>query len=114
MKDVFKSLVWDNLVKAGIQRLFVAAPWLGWGPVGWITGFIITHFADMLYEAVKLQIELELIVIRNEAFRREFNEASLNLKSISQSKGPESPEFEAARKAHAEALSRFTRFGVAR
>lgn len=112
--DLFKALVWDNLVKVGIQRLFLAAPWLGWGPVGWVASFIITHFADMLYETVKLEIELELIVIRNEAFRREYDAASTALKQISQDKGPDSDEFKAARKTHSEALSRFVRFNVAR
>lgn len=112
MPDLFKSLVWENLVKAGIQRLFLAVPVLGWGPIGWIVSAVIFKFADMFYEAVKLQINLQLIVFNNAKFLAEYVDASLKLKEIAGRTGIESDEFKQARGSHAEALSKFVRLGA--
>lgn len=109
---IFKELVWDSLVKAAIARLFAAVPFLAWGPVGIAVSWALTLFADKIYEAVKLAVELEVIVLRNEAHRRAFDRASVELRLLARTKGIESPEFKVAREEHKKALAQFVRFAA--
>lgn len=109
---IFKSLVWDNLVKFAIQQLFLAVPLLGWGPLGYIVSWVITFIADKLFIALKLAVDLEVIVLRNEEHKREYTLAAIQLKLIAKEKGLNSPEFKKAREKQQEALSRFIRFAT--
>lgn len=112
MSEIFKAVVWDSLVKAAIARLFLAAPFLGWGPVGFVVSWILTYFADMLYDAVKMAVDLEVIVLRNEAHRKAYDAAAVKLHIIAREKGIESPEFRSARDEHKVALAKFVRFST--
>ena len=101
LATIFKSLVWSNLVDLAIKKLFLAVPFLGWGPIGWVTSTIIKMFAEALFEAVHEQIDLQIIVFRKAGLRREFDRAALELKLIEREHGLESPQFkEQYEKAH--------------
>lgn len=108
--DLFKDLVWDLLVKAALSKLFAAIPWLGWGPVGILVGWIVGMLADYLYDAVKMTIDLQVIAFKNEQHRREYDKAGVTLKLIARDKGIDSPEFKAARDENKKSLSRFVTF----
>lgn len=108
--DIFKKLVWDSLIKFALQQLFLAVPLLGWGPIGYVVTWIATYFTDKLFVALKLAVDLEMIVLRNEEHKREYTLAALDLKHIIKEKGLNSPEFKKAREKHQEALARFVRF----
>jgi hypothetical protein len=101
-------------VKAALDALFKAVPWLGWGPIGWLVSYAITNYAGQLYELLKEYIHVESMVIKNEEFRTAYDEASVGLKLIANEKGIESEEFKTARKANREALSQFVRPDAAR
>lgn len=105
--DAFKDLVWDNLVKAAISELFTAAPYLAWGPVGWVVSFTLTYFAGKLYGAIVLAVSLEATVIKNEALRSAYDKAQVTLKIIAHDKGIDSKEFKDAKEDAKLALSRF-------
>lgn len=102
--DLFKDLVYDNLVKAAIERLFLAAPFLAWGPFGVIVTHYLTKFANLLYEVTKTFVIVESIPIKNEALRKEYDRASVKLKIIAGEKGINSTEFKEARNADKENL----------
>ena len=108
--DIFKDLIWDTLVKVALMKLFAAVPWLGWGPVGVLVGWIAGMLADALYEALRLAVDLQMITFKNEAHRRAFDDAGVKLKLIAKDKGIESPEFKEARVRHREALAVFVKF----
>lgn len=110
----FKSLVWDQLVKLALSRLFAAVPLLGWGPIGWVVSWAVNWVATKIFDAVKLFIELEAIVFRNKQAQKEFETASIKLRLIAMGSGEGSPEFLAAREEHKSALSKFVRFDSAR
>jgi hypothetical protein len=110
--DIFKELVWDVLVKAAIGQLFAALPFLAWGPIGIVVSWALTLFANKLYEGVKEFVNLQAIVLRNEAHQRAYDRASVSLKIIAQQKGIESPEFKNAREDHKKKLSEFVRFAT--
>lgn len=97
-------------MKAAMGRLFAAVPILGFGPIGWLVTAVATLFGDKLYEGLRLAVSLELIALRNDAHRKAYVDAALNLRQIAETKGMESPDYKRAREAHREALARFVRF----
>ena len=107
---IFKDLVWDVLVRVALSKLFQSVPFLGWGPLGMLVGWAVGIFGSMLFEAVREAVQLEVIVLRNEAHRKAFAAAATNLKAIARDKGPDSNEFKEARDAHRKALSEFVQF----
>lgn len=111
LSDIFKSLVWDTLVKAALSQLFLAVPLLGWGPIGYVVSWLAVYFTDKLYAVVKTAVDLEVITLRNEEHKKEYAGAAVRLKLIAKSKGVDSPEFMKAREEQKLALSRFVRFG---
>lgn len=113
-QDLFKELVWHSLVKAALSRLFLAVPFLGWGPFGYVISYFAMKYADELYDAVKLLIEVEVIVFRNKEFEKSYNDASVKLHIIAKDKGIDSPEFRSARDEDKKRLSDLVRFNVAR
>lgn len=112
--DIFKSLVWNSLVKAATNALFAAVPFLAWGPVGWLVNIIITKFADFLFAQAKEFIIFEAIQFRNKELQSKFDLASVELKLIAINKGVDSDDFKQARAKNVNDLSAFIRFDVAR
>jgi hypothetical protein len=109
---LFKSLVWSNLVEFSIKKLFLAVPWLGWGPIGWITSTIIRMFAEALFEAVHEQIDLQIITFRKISLRREFDRAALLLKIMERDHGKDSSEFKEQYENTHEDFANFVEFRV--
>lgn len=109
-EDLFKSLVWDLILKAVIDAICAAVPLLAFPPVKWILSFLITKFTDQFYEAVKLQIDMQSIIIKNAEHLSAYNKASATLKIIAHDKGIDSEEFKNARENAKLALSKFVRF----
>lgn len=110
--DLFKDLVWDNLVKAALGRLFAAFPLLGWGPIGFVIGWVATRLAEELYKVTEEFIDLKLIVLRKQSHRQAFDHAGVVLKIVALDKGIDSPEFKNEREKHKLALSKFGRFAA--
>lgn len=96
LEDLFKDLVWDQLVKAALVRLFAAAPFLSWGPLGWAVGVFGTYFAGKLFEALREGVDLTAIVLSNQSHMHAYNAAALKLTLIAQTLGKESPEYQEA------------------
>ena len=112
--DLFKTLIWDTLIKAALKKLFLKVPLLGWGPIGFLVSHFVFKFTDMLYLEVKDFINIKMIFFKNKEAHDKYAEASKDLALILKDKGVESDDFKKAREAHKEALSNFVRFGVAR
>lgn len=108
--DLFKSLVFDSLVKAAITRLFIAVPFLGWGPIGLVVNNIIVHFVDELYDITKTTLDLRAIAIKNNEHQQAYLAACLQLRIVALEDGPESTKFLEMREQHKNALSKFVRF----
>ncbi len=108
--QLFKDLVWDAIIRALISRLFAAVPFLGWGPIGMLVSWGITYFADKIFEAIKLYINLEMIVLRNAQHLAAFQRAGSELYLIARDHGVDSEEFRRSREAHKSALAAYVKF----
>jgi hypothetical protein len=89
--------VWNNLVKAALARLFLAVPFLGYGPIGVIVSWIVNKYAGMLFDVMHLAVDMEVISLRNEAHRKAFDKSLSILKVLAYDKGVESDEYKSAR-----------------
>lgn len=107
--DLFKQLVWENITKAALNKLFAAIPALSWGPIGYFVTWFWGKLADYVYEEVKLYVNLEYIVFKNKILEKEFNLASVKLKIIARESGIDSEAFRSARDENKKALSNLVR-----
>ena len=105
--DLFKDLVWDNLINAALVELHAAVPWTTIPPLSWIIDYIVRLFADKLYFGAKLFIDISTIPIINEELKREFGHSEVKLKIIAHNSGIDSEEFKNARKKNVVLLSKF-------
>lgn len=116
--DPFKSLVWDQAVHYFLREVLLKSiPFLSGSTVGGLLGGLITEvltvMLDRLYDALKLNVKLELIVLRNEESQRAFQDASVRLKIAAHDHGPDSEEFKKIHEETKTAFSKFVRFGIA-
>lgn len=111
IQNIFKSLVWDNLIEAGLNLFFIQYPFLKTWPFGPLISYVTKMFGDQLFTALKLAIDIEAILLINAAHREAYERASLELKIIAYDEGIESQKFLEARDGAKKALSHFTRLG---
>jgi hypothetical protein len=109
--DLFKELIWSALKSLILSRIAALVPFLVWGPVGVVTGFVVGKVLDLVYDAIGTFLALEGIRFKNESLQREFDSSSLKLKLIARDKGINSPEFLLARDEHKKKLSEFVKIG---
>lgn len=102
--EIFKSIAWEPIVSVVLKQFFMRFPILGFGPIQWIISTIVFKFTDELYEAVKVFINVEVIVFRNDNFRIAFERKSVELKLVARSFGVDSEQFKEARKGFREDL----------
>lgn len=112
VQSAFKDLVWDNVVQAGITALFAQVPWLNAWPIGGAVRYLLTLFADKIFDSVKLSIDLQAIVLVNQEHKVAYNKELAKLKIVAREKGIESPEFAKERENAKKALSKFVSYGA--
>lgn len=110
MTDIFKTLVWDNLVRAALAALYVSQPWLNVPPINWALNYLVPLFADHLYASAKLFINLEQIRFLNSVNQRDFETSSILLRDIAKEKGIDSQEYIDAHKKEVDAFSHLIKF----
>lgn len=111
VEDVFKKIVWDNLVQGGLAYVFLQVPALNLWPLRPVITSIVTMFADRLFAATKEAIDLEAIQFVNVEHALTYQAASVKLKILAHDRGTYSPEFIKARENAKQALSAFSQFG---
>lgn len=100
-EDLFKKLVWDNLVTAALTAFGV-----NFSVVRWVVGF----FTDKIYEIFRTLFDEGALIFLNEAHKRAFDDATVSLKIIGQQKGIDSDEYKKAKSNAQAALSAFLKF----
>ena len=104
-EDLFKTLVWDPLIKS------LAFATFGVSIFGSVLTYVATSFSDILYGQIRLLIDVEAIALVNAQHKIEYKNASLKLKVIAHDKGSNSPEYFKAREEAMASLAKFVSFG---
>lgn len=112
-EEIFKLLVWDNLVIVEKAALFADAPYLAVWPIRPVVSGLIDMYSDRFFGRFKQTIDVNVIPFVNDAHRAAFDRAAVTLQVIGTEKGTDSPEFKNARENAKLALSQFVRFGAA-
>lgn len=109
--DLFKTLVWDNAIKFFITNvLFRAVPFLSAGPVGFFVSTVLTMLTDAIYKVLKLFIQTEVVVLRNEEQQRAFTKSSILLRDAALNRGIDSQEYKAIHEQEKSALYNLVHF----
>jgi hypothetical protein len=108
MREIFKSLVWDQSVNALLVIVFIEAPYLNVWPLRQIITSFTNLMSDKLFEAMTLFVDVSVIKLKNEAHHKEYVRESTKLAIVLHEKGINSDEYKKAREKARLALSRFT------
>jgi hypothetical protein len=111
IEDLIKKGLWDVLVRAKLEALFIAAPWLNIWPLRQITTGLAQLVTDDLFNEFRKWVDVTALPIINLELRKKFDQAAVTLAVIAHEKGIESPEFLNARETAHEAFARFVRYG---
>jgi hypothetical protein len=102
---IFKAIVWESLSRIALDRLFQAVPFLGWGPVGYIVGWIARKYGGMLFDEIYIEGHHQITAFKNEAHRKAYEKSMITLRAIGATNGIDSKQFQEARN---EAKARFS------
>lgn len=110
--NLFKDLVFDNLVKAGVNRVLSRIPKLIavpiFGPIlGGLISLVITKVADILFEMLDEYVDFKQIAFKDKQLEKTYNTAATKLKILAHEKGIDSPEFKEQRNVDKNALADF-------
>lgn len=110
----FKSLVWDNTLKLGLEAMFAATPWMRFPLLQNIITNIATMATNWLFWSLKRFVDMAAIPIINSELKNKFDAEYADLKIIAMKHGIDSTEFAAAREEASDAFADFIRFNGSR
>jgi len=110
VEDLFKDLVWDNLVQVALTAFFAYATFLNIPVIRQAVTKIVTLFTDLLFKYMKLYVDLGAITLANDAHESAFVKEVLVLRKIAKSKGMLSKEYLEEKERAKDALAAFVKF----
>jgi hypothetical protein len=115
--DTFKTLVWDNLVTVAVDAIEGSIHYATWGffawlsvPLNYVIGVLVRWLTDKVYLLLRDTVNLEVIMLTNEAHHAAYVKASQDLQSAWDKYGGGSSEFKTIREVHKAALAKFVRW----
>lgn len=107
-QKIFKALVWEPLVEAGLVYCETQAPFLAVPIVKQVFEMSVRAFSEKAFKAVVLVVDIKAIQLLSEAHQRAYDEASLKLMVLAVDYGIDSDQFKKERENAKAALSKFT------
>lgn len=111
-ESIFKKLVWDKAVDAGLASMFASNPWLAAWPFGPLVKALTDKFSEYVFNSTTLFVDVTDIKLSNKEHQDTFIKSSITLSIIAHDKGVQSDEYKTALKNAMDAMSKFTRFGL--
>lgn len=111
-EKIFKTLVWDVVIKAGETALEAYVPVLALPVIKQLDEVAIGVVTDWVFSKLVLVVDIAAIRLTNELHQKAFDDAMVKLKILSQEKGPESQEYKDELEKAKLALSKFVRYGA--
>jgi len=105
ISPIFKSLVWDVLVKRYLSELFIS---LSIGPTSFLAVIITKiamYFLERLYPIIEQTVKIGEIRLTNEIHQAAYQRAHLKLVILAKEKGIDSFEFKKQREIQHEKLA---------
>lgn len=109
-EDLFRDMVWEPLVAAGLLALDTQVPVLAVWPLKNIIDGTVNAFSHYIFGQVRLIIDVTAIQLLNEAHKSAYAAASEKLKIIAHDQGVDSDAFRKARATAKITLSQFVNF----
>lgn len=107
---LFQSLIWNPLVSAALIAIKTAIPFLNIFPLNILVDWIGQMLAGKLFSGIALQLNLAEISFHNSEQLKAYSNASIELKTIAQQKGVNSPDYAVALENAKSALASFVKF----
>lgn len=111
-EKIFKTLVWDVVIKAGETALEAYVPVLALPVIKQLDEAAIGAITDWVFSKLVLVVDIAAIRLTNELHQKAFDEAMVRLKLVSLSKGSDSEEYKKEIENAKIALSKFIRYGA--
>lgn len=112
-ENIFRQLVWDPVVAAGLAAFFIDFPFLNLPVIRPLISWAAQGFAGWLFDQLRLLTDVTAIQIANSLHQDAFEAASLRLKIVALDEGVESPAYAQALSIAKQTLSQFTQFHTA-
>lgn len=112
--DAVKELLWDNIVKQSLVKVFVAVPILGWPPFALLISHLVKIYSEYLFEALRGLLSEEMILFKNEKALQQFKKSAALLRESAEINGFDSVEFRKTRNENKKLFEDFVRYDVAR
>lgn len=109
---IFKSMVWDLLIKQAIADALAWLPLSISGPFGIVIGKAIGWLGDKLFTYFITVVKIEDISLMNSIHDKMYKNAQLKLKIIAKESGVDSQEFKNENAKMQDALWDFVRFNA--
>lgn len=109
-ENLFKSLIWDPLVKAAMTALDVEVPVLAVWPLSSIINGVVNLASNAIFTQVRLLVDVTAIKLLNAEHEAEYNSAAEKLAVIAHDQGVDSDAFIQQREIAKAALSKFVQF----
>ena len=110
ISSIFKSMVWDVLLKRGIDILITSLSISPQGFLAMLITKVIIIVANKLYPIIVQMVRIESVILTDEVHQKSFERAQLKLKIIAKEKGIDSQEFKDAREKEKESLYKLIKF----
>lgn len=110
ISDLFKSFVWDVMIKAAIADAMVALSLSPTGFLGVLLTKLIIYGTNKLYPYIVRFVKIQSIILQDEIHQKGFEKAQLKLKLVALKNGIDSQEFKDARKIEQDTLYKLIKF----
>lgn len=110
--DLFKELVWENIIFVAIELFIAKNPWLNVWPFRQILMWIgqgINEGLATVFQKLKVWADIQALILRKIELEKDFDRAAVTLKIVAQGAGIDSEEFKEARNVHKEKLNKAVR-----
>lgn len=108
VEEIFKSLVWDSVIKGWLTALYASSPIAAFFKPA--IDLAVKMIGDLFFSKIRLVVDIGAIKLLDEQANAAYRKASVTLAVIAHDKGIDSNEFKNARENAKQALSDFVRF----
>lgn len=113
IENIFKSLVWDNVVSTYTAYVFVQVPFLNVPVIRELTAYLIKTVSDGFFSVGRLFTDMTAIKIIEPILLDKYQKESIRLSIIAHNSGIDSEEFKKEKEIEKQNFHNFIHFGAA-